>query len=132
MVERTKFKKIGMLGLSFKTNTDDLRESPAIILAETLIGRGYQLHIFDEQVQLSQLVGANKAFLDKELPHITSIMCASLEELIAASEVVVVTYGGKVFERAAELMRSDQVLIDLVGLFKNKPGLKARYEGIAW
>ena len=132
MVERRKHKKVGILGLSFKANTDDLRESPAIILAETLIGRGYHVQIFDEQVQLSQIIGANKAFLDKELPHITSIMCASLDELIAASEVVVVTHGGKVFERAAELMRSDQVLIDLVGSFKNKPGLKARYEGIAW
>jgi len=132
MVERTKCKKIGVLGLSFKANTDDLRESPAINLVETLIGRGYQVHIFDKQVQLSRLIGANKAFLDRELPHITSIMCATLEELIEESDVVVVTHGDQAFERTTDLMNSDQVLIDLVGTFKNKPGLKARYEGIAW
>jgi GDP-mannose 6-dehydrogenase len=132
MVERTKCKKIGVLGLSFKANTDDLRESPAINLVETLIGRGYQVHIFDKQVQLSRLIGANKAFLERELPHITSIMRATLEELIEESDVVVVTHGDQAFERTPELMNSDQVLIDLVGTFKNKPGLKARYEGIAW
>ena len=83
MVERTRCKKVGVLGLSFKANTDDLRESPAITLVETLIGRGYHVRIFDEQVQLSQLIGSNKAFLEKEIPHITSIMCNNLEELVA-------------------------------------------------
>ena len=132
MVERTGYKKVGILGLSFKANTDDLRESPAITLYETLIGRGYQVRIFDDQVQLSQLIGANKAFLEKELPHITSIMCDTIEELIAESEVVVVTHGGKVFTQAAELMQEDQILIDLVGKLKNNPNIKASYEGIAW
>jgi GDP-mannose 6-dehydrogenase len=131
-VERTGLKKVGILGLSFKANTDDLRESPAVTLSETLIGRGYQVRIFDDQVQLSQLIGANKAFLEKELPHISSIMCDSVEEVIAESEVVVVTHGGKAFTQAVELMREDQILIDLVGKLKNNPNIKAAYEGIAW
>ena len=132
MVERTKHKRIGILGLSFKADTDDLRESPAITLAETLIGRGYQVRIFDDQVQLSRLVGANKAFIEKEIPHITSLMCSDLKQLVDASDVVVITNGSKMFEQAVEFMRSDQVVIDLVGEFKGNPKLAASYQGIAW
>jgi GDP-mannose 6-dehydrogenase len=132
MVERTGLKRVGILGLSFKPNTDDLRESPAIVLAETLIGRGYQVRIFDDQVQLSQLIGANKAFIEKELPHIASLMCATMEDLVDSSQVVVITHGGKAFKKVAELMQSDQVLIDLVGIAKKNPALTATYEGIGW
>jgi GDP-mannose 6-dehydrogenase len=132
MIERTGLKKIGILGLSFKPNTDDLRESPAIVLTETLIGRGYQVCIFDDQVQLSQIIGANRVFLEKELPHIASIMSDSLEEVLAFSDVVVVTHGGKVFATISEQLSANQVLIDLVGKTKNTPGLKAVYNGIAW
>lgn len=132
MVERTKLKRVAILGLSFKPNTDDLRESPAIVLAETLLGRGYQVRIFDDQVQLSQLIGANKAFIEKELPHIASIMCDELDEVIAASDVVVITHGGKVFAGIPEMLNANQVLIDLVGKSKNAPVLKAHYDGIAW
>jgi len=132
MVERTNRKKIGLLGLSFKPDTDDLRESPAITLAETLFGRGYQLKIFDDKVQLSRLIGANKSFLEQQLPHIAALMCESIEELVAESDVLVVTHGSKDFLQAAQWTRADQVLIDLVGTFKNAPQLKAQYEGIAW
>jgi GDP-mannose 6-dehydrogenase len=132
MVERTRLKRVGILGLSFKPNTDDLRESPATVLAETLIGRGYQVHIFDDRVQVSQLIGANKAFIEKELPHIASIMCDSLEDLVSTSDVVVMTHGGKEFARVTELLNGDQILIDLVGKAKNEDGLLARYDGIAW
>ncbi len=132
MVERTGRKKVGILGLSFKPNTDDLRESPAIVLAETLIGRGYQVRIFDDQVQLSQLIGANKAFIEKELPHIASLMCDTLEDLVSAVDVVVMTHGGKEFVRVTELLNDTQVLIDLVGKAKHGIGLTARYDGIAW
>ena len=131
MVERTGRKKVGLLGLSFKPNTDDLRESPAITLAETLYGRGYQIKIFDDQVQLSRLIGANKSFLEQQLPHIAALMSDTIEALIAESEVIVVTHGSKVFLQAAESLRPDQVLIDLVGLFKHQE-IKASYEGIAW
>jgi GDP-mannose 6-dehydrogenase len=131
MVERTGRKKVGLLGLSFKPNTDDLRESPAITLAETLYGRGYQIKIFDDQVQLSRLIGANKSFLEQQLPHIAALMSDTIEALIAESEVIVVTHGSKVFLQAVESLRPDQVLIDLVGLFKHQE-IKASYEGIAW
>lgn len=132
LVERTGCKKIGVFGLSFKAETDDLRESPAVILVETLLGRGYQVRIFDDNVQLSRLVGANKSFLERELPHIASLMCASVEDLVAQSEVVVVTTGSKAFQGALHLMEPPQTLIDLVGFAKTRNSLQSAYEGICW
>lgn len=132
LVENTGYKKVGILGLSFKAGTDDLRESPAIILAETLLGRGYQIRIFDEKVQLSRLVGANKTFLDKELPHIASMMSPSLEELVAESEVVVMTNGSEKFRQVSQLLQPEQILIDLVGIAKNNGELQSAYKGICW
>jgi GDP-mannose 6-dehydrogenase len=132
LVERTGCKKIGILGLSFKADTDDLRESPTITLAETLLGKGYQIKIFDEKLQLSRLIGANKLFLEKGLPHIALLMCSSIEQLVSGSEVVVITNGSKSFHRVPQLMRKDQTLIDLVGIAKNNGDMKGIYKGICW
>ena len=132
MVERTGKKKVGFLGLSFKPDTDDLRESPAVILAETLLGKGFNIKIYDDKVELSRLIGANKAFLESELPHIASLMCSSLEDLIAESDVVVITNGSKAFRQAPQLMNQNQVLIDLVGVAKEGRELPGVYEGIGW
>jgi GDP-mannose 6-dehydrogenase len=132
MVERTGKKKIGLLGLSFKPDTDDLRESPAVILAETLLGKGYDIKIYDDKVELARLIGANKAFLDSELPHIASLMCSSMDELIAHSQVVVITNGSKAFGQAPDLMDKKQVLIDLVGVAKEGRELPGLYDGMGW
>lgn len=132
MVERTRKNKVGILGLSFKAGTDDLRESPTITLAETLIGRGYRVRIFDDKVELSRLIGANKLFLEKELPHISSLLCGTLKELVDESEVLVITNGTQEFRQVPEMMRPDQVLIDFIGIAKHAEGMDGRYEGIAW
>jgi len=133
LVEKTGLKKVGILGLSFKPSTDDLRESPAITLAETLLGRGYNIRIFDDQVQLSRLMGANKSFLESELPHIASLMCDSMEQLISGSDVIVITHGSKLFHQTPQLMNGHQVLIDLVGAVKdNVNDMQSLYEGICW
>ena len=132
MVEMTGFKKIGILGLSFKTNTDDLRESPTVTLAERLLGRGYKISIFDEKLQLSRLIGANKIFLEKELPHIASLLCASMNELVKQSEVIVITQGSKSFNRLTQLINGEQILIDLVGIVKSNDHKNGKYEGICW
>lgn len=132
LVERTGYKKIGILGLSFKAGTDDLRESPAIALVETLVGRGYQVRIFDEKIQLSRLVGANKLFLEKELPHIASLMCSSINQLVSQSEVVVVTNDSIAFRQVPRLMHRQQALIDLVGIAKSNGDVQGVYEGICW
>jgi GDP-mannose 6-dehydrogenase len=132
LIEKTGSKKVGILGLSFKPGTDDLRESPTITLAETLIGRGYQIRIYDEKLNLSKLVGANKVYLEKELPHIASLLCSSVEQLLSISQVVVITNGSKSFLPVPKLMRNDQTLIDLVGIAKSVDGAVAEYEGICW
>lgn len=131
-VEKSGKKKVGLLGLSFKPETDDLRESPAIILAETLMGRGYQVLIFDDTVQLSRIIGANKTYLEQELPHIAAMMCSSLEELMSRSEVVVISHGSRAFHKAPDLINGNQILIDLVGIAKGKVNVSSAYEGICW
>lgn len=132
MVERTGYKKVGILGLSFKAATDDVRESPTIPLVETLVGRGYHLSIYDDQVKLAQLFGTNKSFLEKEIPHIASLMCSSIEEVVERSEVIVITNNNSSFWSVLELMDEDQILIDLVGSAKHRNGFGGRYDGICW
>jgi GDP-mannose 6-dehydrogenase len=132
MVEKTGKHKIGVLGMSFKAETDDVRESPMITLIETLIGRGYQVRIYDEKIQLARMVGANKLFLEKGIPHITTLMCATVEELIDQSEVLVVANGAADFRRIGEMMKPDQSLIDLVGIAKTAGDSQGQYEGICW
>ncbi len=133
LVERTGSKQIGVLGLSFKAGTDDVRESPVVPLVETLVGRGYSVRIFDDTLEPSRLIGANKAFLERELPHIASLMRASLEQVVEEAEVLVVTNGSCAYRRAFELARKHQTVIDLVGNQAHpNPSGEAGYEGICW
>jgi GDP-mannose 6-dehydrogenase len=132
LVENTGGKKVGILGLSFKVGTDDVRESPIVPLIETLVGRGYQVSVYDEKVELVKLIGANKSFLQRELPHIASLMRSSLAEVVAEAEVVVVANGSAAFRQVPRLMREDQVLIDLVGIARSSEDMRGVYEGICW
>ena len=132
LVEQTGKKKVGILGLSFKAGTDDLRESPAIILAETLLGKGYQIRIFDETVQLARLVGANKSYVEKELPHIASLMSPSIEQLVDQSEVLIVTCNSKSFRQIPQMLQAHQTLIDLVGISNGDKQMEVVYQGICW
>jgi GDP-mannose 6-dehydrogenase len=115
LVERTGCKKIGVLGLAFKAGTDDVRESPAVPLVETLIGRGYQVSVFDDGVDPERLIGANRSYLERELPHIASIMRPSIQQLLDEADVLVVTNNSPSFQHLRHIMRRDQQLIDLVG-----------------
>jgi GDP-mannose 6-dehydrogenase len=132
LVERTGRKRVGVLGLSFKAGTDDVRESPVVPLVETLVGRGYRVHVYDEKVEPDRLVGANRTFLERELPHIASLMRPSVDEVVAEAEVVVVANGCPTFRRVPRLMREDQVLIDLVGTARSEGDVRGGYEGICW
>lgn len=132
MVEQTGRKRIGVLGLTFKAGTDDVRESPVVPLVETLSGRGYQVRVYDEIVDLSRLIGANRSYLERELPHIASMLRPSLEDLIEEVDVVVVATNGQAARRAPGLLRDDQVLIDLVGAARGTEHATSQYEGIGW
>jgi GDP-mannose 6-dehydrogenase len=132
LVERTTRHKVGVLGLSFKPATDDVRESPTITLIETLVGRGYEVSVFDEIVDPEKLIGVNRAFLERALPHIASLIRRSLEEVIQEAEVVVIANGSPGFCQVTKLLRDDQILIDLVGIAKDHQNTGGSYEGIGW
>jgi GDP-mannose 6-dehydrogenase len=132
LVEQTGARNVAVLGLSFKAGTDDVRESPVVPLVETLIGRGFQVRIYDEKVQPSQLVGANKLFLERALPHIASLMNPSLSEVVSQAEVVVIANAAPEFRQVRTMLREDQVLIDLVGICRTDDQGKGSYQGICW
>ncbi len=132
MIERAKCNRVGVLGLSFKPATDDVRESPTITLIETLLGRGYDVSIYDEIVDPDKLVGVNREFLERAIPHIASHMRHSLEEVVENAEVVVISNGSPSFHHVPELLRSNQILIDLVGVAKTYSKMEGCYEGICW
>ena len=109
-------KKVGLLGFSFKAGTDDLRESPIVILAEALLGKGISLCIYDKNVSLARLVGANKEYIEKQIPHLSSLLCNTIDEVIDQSEVIVVGNQAPEFADAVKQCRADQIVIDLVRL----------------
>ena len=125
-------KKIGLLGFSFKAGTDDLRESPMVILAEALLGKGYQLCIYDRNVSLARLVGANKQYINEQIPHLSQHLCDSIDEVIDTSEVVVVGNGAPEFADAVTRCRPDQLIVDLVRLPLDFSKVQAHYDGICW
>ena len=131
LVEAAGSRAVGMIGLSFKSDTDDLRESPLLLLAETLIGKGYTLRIFDPNIRLSRLTGANLAYVQDRMPHIASLLCEDIEDVIAHAQTVVI--GQKslgVGLVGSAKMRGKQV-IDLVRV---DPALRSEgdYEGLCW
>jgi GDP-mannose 6-dehydrogenase len=125
-------KKIGLLGFSFKAGTDDLRESPIVILAEMLLGKGLQLAIYDRNVSLARLVGTNKEYIEKQIPHLSSLLRSSIDDVIATSEVLVVGNRSSEFPAALARTRPDQVVVDLVRLPMQGTAIPAEYRGICW
>jgi GDP-mannose 6-dehydrogenase len=125
-------KKIGLLGFSFKAGTDDLRESPMVILAEALLGKGLSLCIYDKNVSLARLVGANKEYIETQIPHLSSLLCDTIDEVIDRSEVIVVGNQAPEFAEAATRCRRDQIIIDLVRMPVYASLLQADYRGICW
>jgi len=125
-------RRVGMLGFSFKAGTDDLRESPLVILAEALLGKGLQVRIYDSNVSLARLVGANKSYIEEQIPHLSSLLCDTSADVIDASDVVVVGNQAPEFAEAITRCRPDQIVIDLVGLPLVASRLEADYRGICW
>ena len=133
MVIETGKKNIGLLGFSFKAGTDDLRESPIVILAEALLGKGYSLCIYDKNVSLARLVGANRDYINTQIPHLSSLLSESIDEVLEKSDVIVVGNGSPEFAEALKRTRPGQVVIDLFrvkGVTKEE--IPAEYTGICW
>ena len=124
-------KRIGILGLSFKAGTDDLRHSPMVDVTERLIGKGYDVRIYDRNVSLSRLLGANREYILSHVPHIARLLVESLDEVTAFAEVVVIGNSGEEFAGVLPTLQSHQQVIDLVRM-KPQGDMAAGYHGIAW
>jgi GDP-mannose 6-dehydrogenase len=123
---------VGMLGLSFKAGTDDLRESPLVTLAERLIGKGFQLRIYDPDVSLSLLIGANQRYIETTIPHIASLMCFSMKEMVEFSDTIVVGLAqAHLVAELESLRRPGQFVLDLVRL-PDTPKWQPGYRGVCW
>ena len=130
MVLATGKKRVGIFGFSFKAGTDDLRESPMVTLIETLIGKGIQLNIYDRDVSLARLFGANKEYIERQIPHIAQLMRSSMEEVLESSDVLVIGNKADEFVDIEKKRKESQVVIDLVRLFDKTSN--ADYQGICW
>jgi GDP-mannose 6-dehydrogenase len=124
-------RRVGLLGLSFKAGTDDLRESPMVTLAETLIGKGVQLSIYDRDVSLARLFGANKEYIERGIPHISQLMRASLKEILEASDVLIIGNKSEEFREIDSELRPGQIVIDLARLWAGRTS-DEHYQGICW
>ena len=133
LIKKTGKKKIAMVGLSFKPGTDDLRESPIAELIEMLIGKGHEVAIFDEDVSLARVYGSNRAYIDQTIPHISRLMCSSLDEAVADSDVVVVAKRSPAVENWLLNAGNGKHVIDLVRAMPQGHAQNGqRYEGICW
>jgi GDP-mannose 6-dehydrogenase len=131
MVLATGKKRIGVLGFSFKAGTDDLRESPLVALIEALIGKGLQLAVYDRDVSLARLFGANKEYIEREIPHIAQLMRGTVTEVLESTDVIVIGNKAEEFREVESQMRAGQIVIDLVRLFENRVSDES-YQGICW
>lgn len=131
LVRRTGKTRIGVLGLSFKADSDDLRESPTVAFIERLIGKGYQVSVYDNDVNLSAIRGKNKQFIERTLPHISALLKSSVAEVTSQAEVLVLCKKQDEFEAAANA-NGKLTVIDFVRLFQNGTRQPASYEGICW
>ena len=120
-------RRIALLGLAFKANSDDLRESPLVTLAEQLIGKGYELRIFDANVEHARQFGANRQYIEQQIPHVSALLRSDLQQVIDEAEVIVL---GNNDERFVQALDAGKPVIDLVGFMTG--GSDARHHGICW
>jgi GDP-mannose 6-dehydrogenase len=124
-------RKVGVLGFSFKAGTDDLRESPVVELTERLIGKGYELKIFDSNVNIAKIHGANRDYILNHIPHISRLMVSSIEEVMAHAETIIIGNSAPEFREVPQRLSHGQSVIDLVRITESR-SVAGLYEGICW
>jgi GDP-mannose 6-dehydrogenase len=127
-----KGRSLGFLGLSFKGGTDDLRSSPIVEVVEAMLGKGFSIAIHDQHVSLAKLMGANKEYIEKEIPHLSRLMCATARELVEKCDVIVVNHRDALFKQALQRVKPCQVIIDLVRIADANQWEGCEYYGICW
>ena len=132
MVMQKENRKIGILGLSFKAGTDDLRESPIVELIERLLGKGYDIRIYDRNVQLATLMGANKDYILNRIPHISRLLVKDIDKILDHADTLVVGNGDKEFQDIVSRLRKGQIIVDLARIVSPTDAKGAHYDGICW
>ncbi|OOV98327.1 nucleotide sugar dehydrogenase [Pseudomonas sp. MF4836] len=132
IVESHDKRKVALLGLSFKSGTDDLRESPLVELAEMLIGKGYDLSIYDSNVEYARVHGANKDYIESKIPHVSSLLNSDFDSVIDNSDVIILGNRDEKFRALAETAPHGKQVIDLVGFMSKATSVSGRTEGICW
>jgi len=124
--------RVSLFGLAFKQDTDDLRESPFVLLAEKLLGKGFDLRIFDRAVQIGRLVGSNRSYIDREIPHIERLMVDDVAATLEGSRVAVIGHIGAADQRALLDALTDQTVLDLAGIKELETRAGINYQGVCW
>lgn len=131
LIMREGRKRVGVLGFSFKSGTDDLRESPLIDVIERLLGKGYDLRIYDNNVRIASLIGANRDFIINRIPHISRLMVDCIDAVLDHSQIVVIGNNDPDFHKVPAQLRDDQHLVDFVRIMEGKCS-DSKYSGICW
>ncbi|HEX8963367.1 MAG TPA: UDP-glucose/GDP-mannose dehydrogenase family protein [Rhodocyclaceae bacterium] len=124
-------KRVGILGLSFKAGTDDLRESPVVELAERLVGKGYDLRIYDRNVSIASIRGANRDYILNHIPHISRLMVSSIEDVLNHARVIVVGNASAEFRDVPKRLEFGQTIVDFVRI-RDTRSISGVYEGLCW
>jgi GDP-mannose 6-dehydrogenase len=131
MIKEKENRNVGILGFAFKAGTDDLRESPMVEVIEHLIGKGYNLRLFDRNVNLSALIGANRDYILNHIPHISCLMAESIDEVIKHADTIVIGNGDPEFRNIFDkIVPGSKKIVDLVRITDERNG--SHYDGICW
>ncbi len=132
MIQAARVRRVAILGLAFKAGTDDLRESPLVTLVEMLVGRGYTLRIHDRDVREANITGANREYVEQEIPHLWELMASSLDEAITGAELVVIGNATAELQDLDSRLTPGQRILDLTRFQPGRVSDSQRYEGFSW
>jgi GDP-mannose 6-dehydrogenase len=132
MIARDGRRKVALFGLAFKPGTDDMRDSPLVTLAERLLGKGFDLAIYDNFVKVSRLLGKNKEFIDREIPHLERLLRDTPEQVLDGAQVIVVGHADRTARQAIVAGAGGRRIVDLSGYAELRTAGAGEYEGICW
>jgi len=132
IIRGQKSKKVGVLGLSFKPGTDDLRESPLVALIETLIGKGYDVKVHDENVSLAKLMGTNRDYIYSAIPHIAKLLAEDLEEVLEHAAILIIGHDHEAYRALENRLDRFELVIDLARIWNDYKALGGKYSGVSW
>ena len=132
LIERLRRRRLGFLGLSFKAETDDLRESPILRVIGTLVGKGHSVLLHDPNLDMERVLGANRRFVEDEVPYLPERLRTSVEEVVSESDVIVVSNRASVYANVGAMLRAGQAVVDLAHAVDRRTVTHGEYHGLAW